>query len=140
MKYLILSAILLTACSDNGTIYSVSPELSTYVDAFYSEAALRGVNPPKNFIVKLGQCQAITDISLDGEQYILTFDKAWFEAYNSEQIEAIIFHELGKIVLGREIIETAKFNDPNPVSIMNPYYKFSYGAADRSVLLDELFK
>jgi hypothetical protein len=144
MKYtiLLIAALAAFSCSDDETTYSVSPELSSYVNAFYSEASLRSKSLPKdNLIVQIGQAHAITDISRDGDQMILTFDKEFFENYSSEQIEALLFHELGKLVLKREVIETAKFNDPNPVSLMNPYYKFSgYSGVDRQVMLDELFK
>jgi hypothetical protein len=145
MKYSILiltAASFFFSCSeDNNVQFTITPELTSYVDAFYSEASLRNVNPPKNnLIAQIGQCQAITDLSKDDEQWILTFDKEHFENYSSAKIEAIVFHELGKIILGREIIKTTLANDPNPISIMNPYYKFGYKVEQRAALLDELFQ
>ena len=61
-----------------------------------------------------------------------------FEAMSSagnpnNKIEALIFHELGRIVLGRELTPGE--------SIMNGYIKVTgYRNLERSALLDELFQ
>ena len=79
MKYTILIFIALVSfsCSDDETSYSVTPELSTYVDAFYSEGAARGVNLPKtNLVAELkSSCQSSIQIIKDDEQWVLSFDK-----------------------------------------------------------------
>jgi len=139
MKYLILIlAVISFSCSDsNETQFATSSELAPYVDSFYSEAALRGVNPPKmNLICEIGQIQAMTEISKDGDQWVLRFDKEMFEAMSANpnnKVEALIFHELGRIVLGRELNKD--------FSIMNGNIKMSgYSDAQRGALLDELFQ
>lgn len=141
MKYVILGAVLMAAisCSDeNETTYSVTPELSTYVDSFFAEASLRGKDLPKqNLIASLNSgCQAITEISKDDEQWVLKFDKEMFEAMAgnpNNKVESMIFHELGRIILKRELTTGA--------SIMNGFVKVNgYSNTERSALLDELFK
>lgn len=140
MKHVILILlVVLCACSHNDTVYSVSPELEPYVTSFYNEASLRGKDIPKiNLIAELGQCQAVIDVSKDGNQWMLKLDPDFYQYYTKGQIEAIIFHELGKIILKREIISGPL--SPTPLSIMNPYYKFGEYGAKRTPLLDELFK
>lgn len=142
MKAVQILAIFLCAmaCSDDTTTYSVSPELSTYVNSFFSEGELRGKNLPKqNLIATVDSgCQSITAISKDGEQWILKFDKEIFESMEAQgnpnnKIESFIFHELGRIVLKREL---ATGN-----SIMNGFVKVNgYPDSQREELLDELFQ
>lgn len=136
---LVFITVLCVSCSDdNEATYSVQPELSTYVDSFFAEAELRGKNlPQNNLIASLNSgCQAITEISKDGEQWVLKFDKEMFEAMAgnpNNKVESMIFHELGRIVLKRELTPGA--------SIMNGYVKVNgYSNAERAALLDELFK
>jgi hypothetical protein len=150
MKYLVFIATLVVtaSCTDEETVYSVTPELSQYVDGFYQAGADRGkVLPKTNLSAYLdSQCNSITVVEKDGDQWILKFDKEIFAEMEAQgnpnnKIEALIFHELGRIVLKREIIHTTFQHDPNPSSIMNPYYKVEgYGASQRAALLDELFK
>lgn len=135
---LILVAVVAFSCSDDEPTHSVSPELSTYVDSFYAEASLRGKELPKqNLIASLNSgCQSIIEISKDGDQWVLKFDKEMFEAMSgnpNNKVESMIFHELGRIVLKRELTPGA--------SIMNGFVKVSgYSNAERASLLDELFK
>lgn len=131
----------LTSCEDNETRYSVTPELQQYVESFYTEGQQRGKDLPKtNLIINLSNCQAITEITKDGDQWVLNFNTGFMDYYSDNQIEATIFHELGKIVLNKGIIKTPTYG-PEPVNLMNPYYKFTgYSADQREALLDELFK
>lgn len=141
MKYLIALTLItvLLSCSDKEqTIYNVQPDISSYVDSFYAEAQLRGkILPKDNLIVTVvSECQAITAIERNGDQWYLKFDKESFESMSGHAnnlIEATLFHELGKIVLNRELTSGN--------SIMNGDVKISgYSSANRSLLLDELFK
>lgn len=141
MKYLIaitLVTVLLSCSDEDPTVYNVQPGISSYVDSFYAEAQARGkVLPKNNLIVTLdSQCQAITAIERNGDQWYLKFDKEAFESMSGHPnnlIEAMLFHELGKIVLNRELTSSN--------SIMNGDVKISgYSSANRSALLDELFK
>jgi hypothetical protein len=125
----------LTACEDNETAYSVSPELTPYVDEFYNQAETHGKSLPKNNLIANlnSSCQSITQISKDDEQWTLEFDKEIFQGMPQTNIEAYIFHELGRIVLKREL--SSEF------SIMNPNIKVNgFAVSDRETLLDELFK
>lgn len=141
-----LIAITLSSCSDEDpTLYNVNASLTPYVDAFYSEASARGSNLKKsNLIVSLeSELQAITVIERKGDQWYLKFDKEIFEEMVSQgnpnnKIESFLFHEMGKIVLKRELV---KESTPQPLTIMNPYYKVNgFKTSDRAALLDELFK
>lgn len=144
-----LCVFAITSCDEDETSYSVTPELQGYVESFYQEAALRGKDLPKNNLIASlnSDCQGITQIKKDDEQWILEFDKKVFDSFSSagnpnNKIESFVFHELGKIVLKREIINTFPVpHDSLPKSIMNPYYKVEgYTAKQRTALLDELFK
>jgi hypothetical protein len=145
---LITLALALASCSDDDTQFTVTPELKPVIDSFFAEAAARGKDLPKvNLIAQLGQVQAVIDVSKDGDQWVLTLDQDFYNYYTAGQLEAIIFHELGKIVLKREIIlvepnpNIANIrHNPEPISIMNPYYKFGEYGSKRVELLDELFK
>lgn len=137
-----LIAITLSSCSDEDpTLYNVNASLTPYVDAFYSEASARGSNLKKsNLIVSLeSELQAITVIERKGDQWYLSFDKEIFEEMVSQgnpnnKIESFLFHEMGKIVLNRELAV-------NTNSIMNPDIKVNgFKTSDRATLLDELFK
>lgn len=142
MKILTLSVLLtvfLAACSDEDpTVYNVQPDISVYVDSFYAEAQTRGkVLTKDNLIVTVvSECQAITVIEKKGDQWYLKFDKEAFgymAGHPNNLIEAMLFHELGKIVLNRELTSGN--------SIMNGDVKVSgYSSTNRSALLDELFK
>jgi hypothetical protein len=137
MKPLITLLLLcaLTACEDNETSYSVSPELTPYIDEFYNQAEAHGKSLPKNNLIAglNSSCQSITQISKDDEQWTLEFDKEIFQGMPQNNIEAYIFHELGRIVLKREL--SSEF------SIMNPNIKVNgFATSDRETLLDELFK
>ena len=134
-------AVFAFSCSDdNDTMFSVTPELSTYVESFYTEAALRGVNPPKtNLVAKIDtNCQSSIQISKDDEQWIMTMDKEIFDSMTAagnpnNKIESMIFHELGRIILNREL--------SSGNSIMNGNIKMNgYTNAQRSALIDELFQ
>lgn len=142
MKHVLLVFILmagLSACNDDEPVYSVTPELQPYVTTFFTEAEARGKSLPQvNLIAELGHCQAVVDMSKDDEQWILRLDPDFYEYYTEGQIEAIVFHELAKALLQRPILDVPF--GPEPVSIMNPYYKFGEYGAKRTELLDELFK
>lgn len=132
-------SIIGTSCSDEEPRYNVQSDISVYVDSFFTEAETRGLTLKKdNLIVTVvSECQAITVTEKKGDQWYLKFDKENFESmagHPSNLIEAMLFHELGKIVLNRELAKGAN-------SIMNPDIKISgYSSANRSALLDELFK
>ncbi|HYF69112.1 MAG TPA: hypothetical protein VD884_13305 [Ohtaekwangia sp.] len=137
---LILISILALACSDDETTYSVTPELDTYVTSFFTEGEQRGKTIPKtNLIVHLNsECQAITQVKQEAGQWILEFDKEAFEAMSAQgnpnnKIESFLFHELGRIVLKRELSDGH--------SIMNGDIKVNgFSDDEREELLNELFK
>lgn len=140
MKNLIYLVIpILIACSDDEPVYTVTPELSDYVNSFYTEAQNRGMELPKeNLIIELkSDCQAITQINTTDQQ-VLSFDKEAFVAMTAQGnpnniIESYLFHELGRVVLKRSLTTGA--------SIMNPNIKVNgFSDADKESLYDELFQ
>lgn len=141
MKLPILLIVpLALACTDDEPVYTVTPELSGYVNTFYTEAQSRGKElPQENLIASLkSDNQAITEIKKDGDQWVLTFDKEAFDVMTAQGnpyniIESYLFHELGRVVLKREL--------SSGFSIMNGNIKVNgFSTNDRSVLMDELFK
>lgn len=149
-KIIILIAITSFACSDDdATQYIIPTEITSYVDSFYSEASARNSNPDKtNLIITLdSEAQAITSTEKKGDQWYLKFDKEVFEEMERQgdplwTIESYLYHELGKIVLNRDIIKTTFPHDSLPKSLMNPYYKREGIKNEKlkGILLDELFK
>ncbi|MFI5155468.1 MAG: hypothetical protein ACHQEM_04760 [Chitinophagales bacterium] len=109
------------------TIYKVPEELSPFIDNFISEAAKRGYTiQKKNLIIEytMGNdgalCGSCNSTSLDpGLQKIITIynvNPCWF---NDQQLETLIFHELGHCILGRvHVMDTLP--NGNPKSIMVP--------------------
>jgi hypothetical protein len=140
MKYLILLLALSFGCSDHETQFIVAADDEPYVTSFFTEAEARGKTLPKsNLLVSLNSdCQAITQIKRDDDQWILEMDGEVFNTMVAQGnpnnlIESYLFHELGRIVLQREF--SSEF------SIMNPQIKVNgFSSSDREALLDELFK
>lgn len=142
MKKLIVISLIALSCSEDESItYNVAPELAAYVDSFFSEAQDRGVNLNReNLIASLdSNCQSMAESGYNKDQRYFKFDKEIFETMVAQgnpnnKIESFLFHELGRIVLKRELL-------PNANSIMNPDIKVNgFSAANRNALLDELFK
>jgi hypothetical protein len=124
--------------------YSVAPEAKTYVDNFYAEASGRGIDLSQSNlkVVVSSNAQAITSVSMDGDQKVLTINKGSIDA--GTNIESMVFHDLARLLLDREIVEPSDApvnKSMTPYSIMNPNVKFyGYPDADRESLLDELFE
>lgn len=109
------------------TVYKVPAELSPLVDNFISEAARRGYTIQKNNLIieyNIGSdgelCGSCNSTALDpGVQKIITIynvNPCWF---NDQQLETLVFHELGHCILGRGHT-TDTLPNGNPKSIMVP--------------------
>lgn len=133
---------LLIACTPD-LDYSLDPSLAPYVESFYKEAEARGHylrtknmvvfkedNLAKNFNVK-----AI--YRKKKKQKSIAFDREYYEFIKKypNRVEAIMFHELGHALLGREHTKAC-------ISLMNPTgceVCYENDPARRKVLIDELF-
>lgn len=110
-KILIACLILSLGCSKNtpSFVYSVPAEFEPYLQKFITEAKARGQNITiSNLIIKydstlsLQYCATSNVTSKQNDiQRIILFNihKCW---QNSDQLECLIFHELGHCILGRE--------------------------------------
>jgi hypothetical protein len=158
----IFLAFLFSACIKQGgssTSYKIEPSLNSYVESFFAEAAKRGYTfERKNLIVDFNTgsdgalCGSCNTISNDpGIQKIVSVFNAnpcWF---NDQELESLIFHELGHCILGRSHVMDTLPNG-NAKSIMTPHdislyapctYQIGNQPCDnsykRSYYLDELF-
>lgn len=141
MKTYILPLALLiffASCNEeNETIYSVDPALESYVSAFYTEAAERGVTIPRNLIAELKAIQGISHAQTDYEQNKLYFNDTMFANFKAAGVEPLIeahvFYRLGGLLLHREISEDLSF--------MNPAFMFEpYNSENKEAMLDRLFQ
>lgn len=162
---LFICCLMLAGCSNEDALdptFEVPEALRFYVDAFYLEASKRGVNLEQdNLLVRYG---ALSEEALCGHcnstnvfnslQKIVTISnernlQCW---NNKETLEALIFHELGHCLLGRDHNNLLLPNG-DPVSLMiqnsiNQYTSCVYQFGDddscnftfkRDYYLDELF-
>jgi hypothetical protein len=104
MKNYILPLLILAAlgaCQDENEIqYSINPELQPYVDIFYSEAAARGAEIPKNLVADFKQeIQGITKgDKIQGQNYLYVRPEL-FAGFNENQREAYTIYSLAKLFL-----------------------------------------
>jgi hypothetical protein len=158
---LICFCCFVTACAkhqNNTTTYKVPAQWQPYVDAFIAEAAKRGHTINKTNLVMKSDintdelfCASCNSLEL-GDQIqkivsIYSEDQCWF---NDQQLEDLIFHELGHCILGRKHVSDILPNG-NMKSIMNPgridlYSPCSYSLGTpcdnsfkRAYYVDELF-
>lgn len=160
---LLILILLLANCSEKTEftpIYDVPDEFQSFIEAFEHEAALRGHDISiTNLIVKYDNtipdpyCGACNSNSLDNNiQKIISINPE-LNCWNSpEEEEALLFHELGHCILGREH-DASLLPNGDPKSIMIPndlllyapcVYDIDPGAPcnerfKRSYYIDELF-
>lgn len=142
MRPIIILFVLATivSCDDSNPTFTIEAELSDYVNSFYQEAQLRGKTLPQdNLIAQLdSNCQGMIEAHKDNDQWILKLDREIFTSMEqhgnpNNKIESMIFHELGRIILKRDLSKA--------YSIMNGDVKINgYPTSDRQQLLDELFQ
>ena len=113
---------------ESGTAYQVDPVLSPYVESFIAEAAKRGhIIEKKNLIAQFnkasdgllcGSCNSVS--SEPGIQKIVSIynvNPCWF---NDQELETLIFHELGHCILGRvHKPDTLVNGDPSSIMVPN---------------------
>lgn len=123
-----LIAFLFFGCDEKEELsleYRVPEELEPYVDNFFSEAEARGIILSRdNLIVEFGDikedfiCGNCNNVSTNTRiQKVITVDnvlKCW---RNEQQLEALIFHEMGHCILGRPHNDDLLPNG-DPVSLM----------------------
>lgn len=141
------------------TTYRIDNELLPYVEVFFAEAISRGVEVRKeNLILEFGAatdeiCGQCYDPKNGGQRTIIILHNAscWQDA-STQNREALVFHELGHCLLGRNHRDDKLPNDA-PASIMHsqnsgPYSPCIYdlGGDDscnktgrRNYYIDELF-
>lgn len=139
-------------------IYDVTGDLQIQVDTFLEEATIRGHEfTIDNLIIEydsglaLSTCGTCNSYSKSNDiQKVIKINPSCTITYN-EQMEALVFHELGHCVLGRQH-DTALLPNGDPRSIMTPrnldlYAPCVYQIGEencnytfkRSYYLDELF-
>jgi hypothetical protein len=145
MRYLIL--LLLLSCTefDINPERIIDPRLEPYVNAFYTEAAARGIILDTMLIARVEECGASgKGFTRSGQHYILinpnTYDYFtsgnWVvgeRAYHG--LENLVFHELGHALLNRDHC------DPK-IGIMSAkasLFLYAENADLRREFVDELF-
>src|ERR1051326_8028692 len=126
---LIYGFVIALSCSKNkqdpAVVYNVPPEFQTYVTRFIDEAAIRGHNIViSNLIIKYDStldnsfCAKSNIISADPNiQKIISINpKVQCYTYD-EELETLIFHEMGHCILGRNH-ENSRLPNGDPKSIM----------------------
>lgn len=158
MKKLVPLILLLTSCVGfDYPEYNIDPRVITYVDNFYKEARLRGINPNSTNLILIvapanqGEFR-YKDVEVSGlykqkgPQKYVYIDEALlpFPLY----IEGVIFHELGHALLDRKHISSrpSYMNSEFLYFQYRPFTTAPLGATpsfleipSREELLDELF-
>lgn len=130
---------LLTRCCDLfDTGYCIDRRLVPYVDNFYQEAALRGVELRTDELTV-----SLASIKQFGRTYFgkkVKINLSVFDSYTeygtkySEEVEFIIFHELGHALLD------LRHREGNSIMAESPAIRAYVGKPEvRKQLLDELF-
>lgn len=106
--------------------YDVTGDLQIHVDTFLEEAAIRGreftINnliieyDPELAVSTCGMCNSHSEAN--NVQKVITINPNCTITYN-EQIEALVFHELGHCVLGRQH-DSDVLPNGDPKSMMTP--------------------
>lgn len=115
-------------------VFAVDEELSSFVDAFYIEANKRGLRiDTTNLMVLFGsesegpicsRCNS-SDLTSNLQKIVTLYEenRCW---YNSYQLEALIFHEMGHCLLGRlHNNDTLPNGDPRSLMISNSISQYS---------------
>lgn len=149
--YIIGLLLSISACTKEDQVYSVSidAELQPYIDGFIVEAEERGIEvdftieglsaqlAPIDIAGVPGQCQ-----QYGAQANELLIDPAFWKAYNEDERELLIFHELGHCYLDRDHKDSQDENG-NCISIMRSSATacdIGNYALEREILLDELFE
>lgn len=104
---IIISLLTLTSCIDfDQTVeYSVDPALEVYIESFFNEAQLRGIDiPHENLIVEFGVTDHTGLSHKRGNQRIITIDPA-YKTKIYQHVELVVYHEMGHALLGLRHIE-----------------------------------
>lgn len=141
-------------------LYDVEPEYESMVELFVQEAASRGVVLTiNNLILKsddnldpelCGLCNSLGDPAQLQKEVTINRGRGCWE--NPQELEALVFHELGHCVLGRgHLTDTLPNGDPKSMMInanLTVYApcRYVFGQAEdcnnvhkRDYYLDELF-
>jgi hypothetical protein len=104
---LALALIVLVSCTENDTVYTVSPELSPYVDAFYSDASAAGIDVPKNLIADLKVTQSTMKAETTNGQNYFYLNTNSFNSYSQDQewLASRVYAGLGRLLLHKTVRE-----------------------------------
>jgi hypothetical protein len=157
-KCFIGMVVLAFSCTEEPLVFRVDPELLPYLQTFYAEAELRGIEfKEENLILEFGTtadeiCGQSTTLKGGQRKVVIIKDSnCWLDAPTQDR-EALVFHELGHSLLGRSH-RNDTFTSGDAVSLMHglnqgPYSPCVYdlggdGSCDktsrRSYYLNELF-
>lgn len=104
------ASVFIAGCDDDfKPVYDVPAGYQHLVDAFINEAAIRGHTITINNLIinyqdmEAPHCAKCNSRSLDSDiQKIISFNPNLNCSFADEQFEALVFHELGHCILGRE--------------------------------------
>lgn len=140
---------LLVCCGVRNPVYSVDPEVQTFVNNFYAEAKEHGLKVQQSDLIvrfetgnnldrkgALGNCEQGDNITPVVEVRRILF------SFDSLAIERVIYHELGHCLLGREHNDALN-SEGKAISLMNTRLgaiDASFYRTHRQEFISELFR
>lgn len=147
LSCLVLTMVLLSCHDEEKLVYHVDPELQYYADAFYNEAAKRGITVPRqNLILTVEKGLRHLEASQEGVSYRalssthngqvkIRVDAQYVLEADTMCVERTVFHEFGHQYFCR-----GHTTEHNIMNVSTPSLKcYSYDSTVRKAMIDELF-
>jgi hypothetical protein len=106
--YLIWLTAIIASCNPTDSIKpnSINSTFQPYVDAFLSEARNRNIKIQNGFSVQFGKLEAQKGGVADYSKRVITMDSIVWKNSSEEYHKVAIFHELGHLLLNRQLHNT----------------------------------
>lgn len=134
-KIIVIFLVLLFSCEEKQNIYIVDSDLSIYVDAFFQQASIHGVEISKeNLVVRksVNISPKLGLFSISDGQRVVEINAYAVNDFNNDYVEAIVFHELGHALLNKPHQDDVK-------SLMNTNLCLKCYADEKKLYIDQLF-
>lgn len=134
-KIIVIFLVLLFSCEEKQNIYIVDSDLSIYVDAFFQQASIHGIEISKeNLVVRksVNVSPKLGLFSISDGQRVVEINAYSVNDLNNDYVEAIVFHELGHALLNKPHQDDVK-------SLMNTNPCLKCYADEKKLYIDQLF-
>lgn len=134
-KIIVIFLVLLFSCEEKQNIYIVDSDLSIYVDAFFQQASIHGIEISKeNLVVRksVSISPKLGLFSISDGQRVVEINAYSVNDLNNDYVEAIVFHELGHALLNKPHQDDVK-------SLMNTNPCLKCYADEKKLYIDQLF-